>query len=120
MWIKAKHLLDHKSLHISYCSLVLPYLNNCAEVWGNNYKGSLGLYSLIILQKRTIRIIHSVRYRDHTNTLFLESKLLKFIDLMEPQTTQILYKTKNISLSPNVQEVFCNRDGDYNLRRKCN
>ena len=24
---KAKHILDYKSLHILYCSMVLPYLN---------------------------------------------------------------------------------------------
>lgn len=30
---KAKQALDHKSLCILYCTLVLPYLIYCAEVW---------------------------------------------------------------------------------------
>lgn len=35
---KTRHILDHKSLHILYSSLVSPYLNYCVEVWGNTYK----------------------------------------------------------------------------------
>ena len=32
---KAKHFLNYAALHILYCSLILPYLNYCVEVWGN-------------------------------------------------------------------------------------
>lgn len=35
---KAKHVLDHISLHILYCALIWTYLNYCAKVWGNTYK----------------------------------------------------------------------------------
>lgn len=38
---QAKHFLDHKSLHILYNSLILPYLSYCAELWGNTYKYTL-------------------------------------------------------------------------------
>ncbi len=102
---KAKHSLDYKSLHILYCALILPYLNYCVEVWGSYFKSSL--HSLIILQKRSIRIIHKVGYQDHTNTLLLKSKLLKFKDLVNLQTAQIIFKAKNNSLPANVQRVFC-------------
>ncbi len=34
-------VLDHKALRTLHCSLVLPYLICCAEVWGNNYKNRL-------------------------------------------------------------------------------
>ena len=51
---KAKHLLNFKSLRMLYCSLVLPYMNYCTEVWGNTYKSSLN--AITILQKRAIRI----------------------------------------------------------------
>ncbi len=78
---KAKQVLDTKSLHILYCFLVLPYLTYCSEVWGNNYKTSF--HSLITLQKRAIQITHKAGYRDLTNALFFESKLLQFTDLEE-------------------------------------
>ncbi len=89
---KAKQVLDYKSLHILYCSLVSPYLSYCAEVWGNNYKSDV--QSLFILQKRAIRSIHNAGYRDHSNPLFLQSQVLKFVDLVEFQIAQTMYKAK--------------------------
>ena len=115
---KVKLVLDQKSLRILYCSLVLPYLNYCTEVWGNTYKTSL--HSLTILQKKAIRIIHNVRYLDHTNPLFIRSKLLEFTDLVEFQTTQIMFKAKINILPLNIQKLFSDREGGYNLRGKLN
>ena len=86
---KAKLVLDYKSLHTLYCSLVLPYLH-CAEVWGNKYKTTLE--SVVTLQKRAIRTIHKVGYLEHTNPLFLISKLLKFTDIVAYQTAIMMYK----------------------------
>ena len=85
---KAKHLLDCNSLRMLYCSLVLPYLNYCSEVWGNTYKSALS--GLTVLQKRAIRIIHKVKYREHTNMLFFNSKLLKLTDIIEYKTAIIM------------------------------
>ena len=115
---KAKQILDHKSLHILYCSLISPYLQYCAEVWGNTYKCTI--QSLSILQKRAIRIIHNTGYRDHTNSLFLKSKTLKFTDLVHFQTAQIMYKAKNNLLPSNIQKLFFYRVGGYNLRGEFN
>lgn len=114
---KAKKVLDNKSLHTLYYSLVSPYLQYCAEVWGNNYKTSL--YSLTILQKRAIRIIHKVGYQEHTNPLFLKSKLLKITDIVQYQTAQIMFKAKNKLLPGNIQQLFKNREECYNLRERC-
>ena len=111
---KAKNMLDHKSLHILYCSLVLPYLNYCAEIWGNTYKCTL--QSISLMQKRAIRIIHNAGYTEHTNALFLKSKTLKFTDLVQFQTGQVMYKAINNLLPGNIQKLFFNREGDYNLR----
>uniref|UniRef100_A0A8C7Y996 Reverse transcriptase domain-containing protein n=1 Tax=Oryzias sinensis TaxID=183150 RepID=A0A8C7Y996_9TELE len=47
---KAKLVLDHKSLRMLYCTLVLPYFSYCVKVLGNNYKTTL--HSLSLLQKR--------------------------------------------------------------------
>ena len=113
---KAKRGLDQKSLHTLYCSLVLHYLQYCVEVWGNNYKTSLK--AITILQKRAIRIINNVGFQEHTNSLFLQSKLLKFTDLVDYQTAQTMFKAKNMSLPGNIQKLFGEPEGDYNLRGK--
>ena len=34
------HLLNRSALFILYCSLFLPYLTYCAEIWGNSYKSN--------------------------------------------------------------------------------
>ena len=87
---KAKTFLDHNSLCILYCSLVLPYLTYCVEVWGNNYKSSL--CSLTVLQKRAVRIIHKVGYLDQSFTIS------KYIDIVLYQTVQIMHKAKSNKL----------------------
>ena len=105
---KSKHILDYKALRILYCSMVLPYLNYCSEVWGNTYKSSL--HSIILLQKRAIRIINNAGYRDHTNILFLNSNIVKFVDLIEFNTAQIMYKARNNQLPGNIQKMFSDRE----------
>jgi len=90
---KVRYFLDYKSLHALFCSLVLPHLIYCIEVWGSTYKSSLE--PLFILQKRAIRIIHKVGYREHTNTLFIMSKIMKLYDMIEFQTAQFLFKARN-------------------------
>ncbi len=115
---KAKHVLDQKSLYILYNSLILPYLEYCIEAWGNTYKTTL--QSLSILQKRAMRIIHNVRYGAHTNDLFFKSKTLKFFDLVEYKSAQVLYKARNYLLPKNIQKMFHDREGGYNLREQLN
>ncbi len=98
LW-KTKHILGYKSLHTLYCSLFLPYLTYCVEVWGNTYKTTL--QPICTIQKRAIRTINNTGYRDHTNPLFIKSHMLKFMDLVKFKTAQIMYKARN-NLLPKV------------------
>ena len=115
---KAKMSLDFESLYILYCSLVLPYLTYCVEVWGNNYKCSL--HTITVTQKRAIRIIHKVGHMEHTHSLFSRSKILKFVDIVQYQTAQLMFKAKNNKLPKNIQQLFKLEDVQYNLRRTLN
>lgn len=103
---------------IIYCSLILPHLTYCVEVWGNSYKNNI--QALCVIQKKAIRILNFARYRDHTNVLFLQSKILKFKDLVEFKTNQLMFKIQKNMLPANIQELFCTREGYYNLRNKNN
>ena len=51
---RVKHVLTSSALYSLYCTLVMPYLTCCCEVWGKNSKTRI--QSLFILQKRAIRI----------------------------------------------------------------
>ena len=44
---RVKYLLEKNSLFILYCSLFLPYISYCCEVWGNTNKTYInGVYIL--------------------------------------------------------------------------
>ncbi len=115
---KVRHFLNSKSRRTLLCSLVSPYLNYCIEVWGNTYKCSLE--PLFILQKRAIRIIHNASYIEHTNPLFIQLKIIKLYDTIELMTAQFLYKARNNSLPRQLQRMFHEREGGYDLREPLN
>ena len=112
---KAKWVLNYNALYILYFSLVFPYLTYVLEVWGNNYKTTL--QPLVKLQKRAVRIIHKADYLEHTNTLFLQSKIIKFLDLVNFYTAQLVFKASRNILPPTIQGQFTERNSEgYNLR----
>ena len=111
---RMKRFLEPKILRILYCSLVLPYLQYCAGIWGCNYKTTLR--PVIMAQKRALRVIHKVNFIEHTNALFLQSKLLKFVDLVQFERAQVMYKATAGVLPPNIQKLFSVRESNYNLR----
>ena len=115
---KSRYFLNHKSLHTVYCSLVLPYITYCLEVWGNTY--SSNLQCLIVQQKRAIRIVHNAGYRESTNALFLKSKTLKLNDLIKLKSLLIIFKARHEMLPHNIQQMFSGKDAMYNLRGENN
>lgn len=115
---KAKQVLDVNILRTLYCTLILPYLSYCVEVWGNNYNNAI--HSLCMLQKRAIRIINKAKFLDHTNPLFIESKLLKLQDLIKLHTLQLSYKAYYNLLPVNLQKLFIQREQLHSLRRHGN
>ena len=58
-------------------------------------------------------------YLEHTNPLFLQSRILKFMDLVKFKTLQMVFKSRNNLLPRNLQKMFKDKEeGKYNLRRK--
>lgn len=101
---KVKDLLNKKCLHILYSSLVLPYMSYCVEVWGNAYKTNMDPINK--LQKKAIRIINKVGYRESTNQLFIGSVTLKFFDIVYLKTLEVLFRVVNNSLPVCIQTFF--------------
>ena len=46
---KANCLIDRNGIYILYCSLFLPHLSYCCEMWGNTY--TTNIRGITILQK---------------------------------------------------------------------
>lgn len=81
---KKRDLLYKNCLHELHFSFVKPYMTYCAEIWGNADKPNQD--PLFKLQKRSIRIINGIGYRDSTNQLFIRSHTLIFLDILQSKT----------------------------------
>ena len=88
-------------------------------MWGSAYATSLK--PLLLLQKRSVRIITFSGYRDHTDPLFYELGLLKISDINKYVLGKFMYHwyTKQIpclfnSLFQSVRDVH-----EYDTRQSC-
>ena len=115
---KIKHIVDKKVLIMIYNTLILPYLSYCSEIWGNTYESRL--HDLIVLQKRAIRIIGDIGFRDHTTKVFKKFKCLKLVDIIRLQTCVLMYNANKGILPKNVQHNFIKNSEihKYNTRRR--
>ena len=113
---KASKVLGSHSLRSLYCTLILPYLNYCAENWGNTYQSNLN--KIFLKQKKVIRIICKASYYDHTNLLFKGLNLLKLEDLIKLKNAIFMFKVFNRKLPPNLLSLFHEHTANkrYNLR----
>ncbi len=111
---RTKHILNDKTLYISYCALIVPYITYCVEVWGHTYKTNVN--SIYRLQKKAVRIVKRVDYYEHTNNLFINLHALKKNDLVDLYSLQLMYKIYNNLLPNCIQRLFKIRESQYNLR----
>ncbi len=88
------------------------------EIWGNTFKTNL--QPIYIMQKQAKRIVNNVGFYHHTNKLFFKLRALKFTDLVELKTAQMIYKSRNNLLPGNTQKMFKERDGRDELRGEFN
>jgi hypothetical protein len=113
-------LLDKSSLYLLYCSLFLPYITYCVEVWGTTYKTNTN--EIYILQKKMIRLIAKADKYAHTGVLFKNFHILKFYDLLNFKISLFMYKVNNNLMPRNVQSIFNihGLDDYYSLRSQGN
>ena len=79
-----------KTLQTLYFAFIYPYLLYNAIIWGS--ASVTVLKPLIVLQKRSIRLIHNLRYRDSTNSIFKEFKYLRVDELHTYMICLFMYK----------------------------
>ena len=101
---RVRNVLPCEVLLMLYYTLIYPYLSYCCIIWGHASKKVLN--RLIILQKRSIRIITGSTYLSSTGPLFKQLNLLTLFDICTFQTVQFMYKfTKG--LLPRACSDFC-------------
>ena len=77
-----------------YYNLIYPYLFYCNSIWGGTY--ATHLKNLVVLQKRSIRLINFAPYLAHTHELFYHSKILKLNDIHKFCLAMFLYKRPDL------------------------
>ena len=117
--VRARRVLNSDALLTLYYSFIYPFFTYCNHVRGSAY--AISLKPLLLLQKRSVRIITFSGYCDHTDPLFYELGLLKISDIKKYVLDTFMYRwyTKQIpclfnSLFQTVRDVY-----EYDTRQSC-
>ena len=106
---RTNYIIDKNARLILYYSL---FYHMCRiVVKGNTYKSNIDCWYL--LQTKVVRIVCGVGYRDHTNELFSELRILKLIDIVKLRSACIMYKAHK-KLLPNNLQLLISLDSDRN------
>ena len=88
--LKCRKIFKTETLLSLYNSIVFPYFNYCALIWGSAY--SIHLENAMVLQKKLIRIISGVKPRTHTLPLFENLKILTIKEVFYYTVGMFMYK----------------------------
>jgi hypothetical protein len=112
---RIRFYLTTDSKVLFYNSYVMPCFMYCITVWGNCSKTELN--RLYMYQKRFIRIVLN-DYTTNINDLFNITNFLTVFEIIEYQTSILMFKCIS-GISPDyLQKLFSRNDNNvYNLRR---
>ena len=113
---KCSQLIDPQSMRILYCSVFLPYINYCSEIWGNTYLTNIN--GIALLQKRAIRLLFDADRLEYTAPLFRRANVLKFTDLVKFKTAIFMYQAYHCMLPVNLQKNFVKQSNLHATRSK--
>lgn len=102
---KVKHMLTTDILITLYYTMFYPYLHYCTVTWGMANKTALK--TLTLLQKRIIRTVAQVNYREHTAELFKRFGILKIHDVYLLECLKFVYQQskKNLFIFTRASDV---------------
>ena len=111
-------LINQDGIYMLYCSLFLPYIKYCIEIWGNTY--ATNVECIAVLQKRVtlVRIVCGARRLDHINPLFKQLGIFTFVDLVKFKTSIIMFKAYHNELPDGLQKMFNLCVQIYDTRQK--
>ena len=74
------------------------------------------------MQKKSIRIINFLNFREHTINFFYKNKIIKFYDIIQYNEVQLAYQSSKSNLPTQIMELFhLSRDiTSHNTGAHCN
>jgi len=101
---KVKHQLNSSHLTTLYYSLVYPHIDYGITLWGSSNKSHLN--KIIIMQKKSVRIIDKAKYNEHTEPIFKEYNILKLQDLYKLNMSKYMFAMKNETLPQPLNQII--------------
>jgi exonuclease III len=111
---KAGKSLDIKNKRLIYMGLVQSHLVFGSPFWGMAKKTRLR--PLITAQKRAIRKVHNLKYRDHTHNHFVNSGILKLEELIEYSTLTYIHSSIDFNSPSNISKLWDKAEINTQLR----
>lgn len=108
---KARQILHKDVLLTLYNTFILPYLLYCGIIWGNAMKTTL--WPIFRLQKRVVRFINNLGYRDSTEDSFKSLKIMKIYDVFEYLVSIFMYNYAKDMLPPVFDRHFEHNHGKH-------
>ena len=97
--------LSEKTLLSLYGTLVLPYLNYCNIIWASNKPSRIN--PLLLLQKRSVRIITNSAYTAHSKPLFFKLNQLTIFDINKLLIATFMFRYHTKCLPDIFSNYFC-------------
>ena len=101
---KVGQFLTKETTKALYYTLVYPYIHYCNVIWASNYPTRLS--RIEIPQKRAVRAIAKIQYRESTQHVFKELKILKVQEINKLQISFFIFKFHNNQLPKNLSDIF--------------
>ena len=101
---KVKNIMPKRHLSILYYSLIYPYLTYGIILWGAACQ--VHLSKLIIMQKKSVRIMTGAHYRAHSAPIFKHLHLLKLVDLSQLQVNKYVLSFIKGLLPSSLTHIF--------------
>ena len=102
--IKARKMLTSDALLTLYYSFIFPYLSYCNHIWGCTYQTNLK--QLVVQQKRIIRVIAGMKYRDPTESAFKDLNVIKFLDINKYLIARFMFQYHHSKLRVIFSDYF--------------
>ena len=103
MLSKIRHFVNFNTLKSIYHAILESHLNYSLTVWAQNANS---IKRLLVLQKKSLRIMHFLKRNAHTSNLFKNLNILKLPDKVSLENCILICKYFNQSLPKSLKTWF--------------
>ena len=101
---KLRHYAPKNILLNVYHSIFYSHMIYACPVWSLTKK--MNIESITVLQKKCLRIINFAPFNSHTNDMFVNDKILKFVDIISIEQLKIIFNFLNSNLPDELMKLF--------------